>query len=869
MTCNGCRNMVEKKLNEIDEVEKAIVILKNGTAQIESLKHIDFEVLENKIKELGGQYQIYTEGETIFSEPSIDSIPDSPSKQYICPMFCEGKEKIYTEKGRCPDCNMFLQPIENVDFNATFHQPNVDHLASHAGKYYCPMMCEGDKVYDNFGACPVCGMNLEKIPDTTVKILFTCPMHPNIKSDKPETCPECGMDLVPVEDSEEEDSIYKDWKKKLTISLWFTIPLFILSMGDMLPGKPINQLIPTHINGWIQLLLTLPVVFYTGWTFFKRGWVSFKTWNLNMFSLIALGTTAAFIFSVFALIFPNDLPNQLLEHGHPPLYFESVVVILTLVILGQAMEAKAHSKTNSAIKELIKLTPAEAIWINDEQEQRIAVSDIKKDYLLRVRPGDKIPVDGIIIDGHSAIDESMITGESIPVEKQMNDKVIGGTINGNQSFIMKAESIGSDTLLAQIIKLVNEASRSQAPISRLTDKIAKIFVPSVILVAIITFVFWSFSGIENRMLFAISNALAILIVACPCALGLATPMSVMVSVGLGAKNGILIKKAAALEQLSKIDALAFDKTGTITEGKPEVTDIKATTNFKTDDVIQIAASVNRHSSHPLAQAMINKANELNLTLLDVTNFKNISGKGVSASIFHMQVILGNLSLLEENNVKIDDDIKETAKELEINSSSISYLVIDGNFAGFIAIKDKIKSNAKTIVNKLKSKGIELWMLTGDNEWTAKAVAQEIGIPNYKAKMLPQDKYDFIKKLQEQNKIVAMSGDGINDAPALSIANVSIAMGTGTDVAIQSADITLLRGDLEGVAKAISLSKQMMINIKQNLAFAFLYNIIGIPIAAGILYPIFGVLMSPMIAAVAMSLSSVSVILNSLRLKIKS
>lgn len=869
MTCNGCRTNVEKKLNEIPNLS-AKVTLENEQVEIESEEHIDISSFQTKLDELGGHYTIHEhKSDHIHTKPSIEDIKDSPSSQYICPMFCEGHDKIYTTKGRCPDCNMFLQAVETVDFSAPSHQHHAPNpSAENAGKYYCPMMCEGDKVYDDFGSCLVCGMNLEKIPETTVKVTFSCPMHPEIQSHKPGVCSICGMYLVVNQEDEQEDEVLKDWKHKLIISLIFTVPVFLLSMGDMLPGQPVSKLIPPHINGWIQFVLTLPVIFYTGWTFFQRGWTSFKTWNLNMFSLIALGTAAAFVFSIIALLFPTILPQEMLSHGQAPLYFESVVVIITLVILGQLMEAKAHSKTNSAIKELIKLTPAEAIWLDEGKEVRIAVAEIQKDYLLRVRPGDKVPIDGIITEGNSSIDESMITGESIPVEKHVGDSVIGGTINGNQSFVMQAKHIGADTVLSQIIHLVNQASRSQAPIQKLTDRISRIFVPVVILIAVITFVAWWISGVDNALIYAITNALAILIVACPCALGLATPMSVMVSIGKGAKNGILVKKAEALEQLQKIDVLIVDKTGTITEGKPVVSHYQGSEKFSDKDVLQLAASINKHSSHPLAQAMVNEATQEKQTFIDITNFKNITGKGVSANLFHMKALLGNEALLTDHKVDIPSLIKEEIKQLQATGSSVSYLAIDQAYAGYIAVKDKIKTNAKEIIKQVSDLGIQVVMLTGDNELTAKAVAEEVGIHSFEAKLLPEDKLNAIKKLQEQGKIVAMAGDGINDAPALTQANVGIAMGSGTDVAIQSADITLLKGELKGVAKAIDLSKMMMKNIKENLTFAFLYNVIGIPIAAGVLFPSLGILMSPMIAAAAMSLSSVSVITNSLRLNWK-
>lgn len=868
MTCNGCRSMVEKKLNEIPDTH-AEVNLTQGVAEINSSKHLSLEELQQKLNELGGQYVIHAHGTGDKApQKTVDDIPDSDTNQYICPMFCEGHDKIYSEKERCPVCNMFLMPIEKVDFNAKSHQ-TIAPDSSKAGKYYCPMMCEGDKVYDNFGSCPVCGMNLEKIPETTVQISFACPMHPEITSDKPGTCSICGMDLVANTVVDEEDTVYLDWKKKFIYSLVFTIPVFILSMGDMLPGQPISKVIHPAFNGWIQFLLTLPVVFYTGWTFFVRGWNSFKTWNLNMFSLIALGTAAAFIFSLVALIYPNVLPDEMRgHHGQAHFYFESVVVIITLVILGQLMEAKAHSKTNSAIKELIKLAPAEAIWIHEGKEQRIAVSDIQKGYILRVRPGDKVPIDGIITKGITSIDESMITGESLPIEKNEGDRVIGGTINGNQSFEMKAEKIGNETVLSQIIHLVNEASRSQAPIQKLTDKVSSVFVPTVILIAVATFLLWFFLARENNLSYAITNALSVLIIACPCALGLATPMSVMVSIGKGAKNGILIKKAEALEQLQKAEILVVDKTGTITEGKPVVNTFKGSEKFTDKDVLQFAASLNKHSTHPLAQAIVNKAEEQNIVSIDVSQFENISGKGVTGQIFHLKAALGNIQLMTDLNVTIPETIAEEIKIRQSEGTSVSFLSIDNQYAGYIGIKDNIKSNAKEIIAQLHDENKKVWMLTGDNELTAESVAKEVNITTFKSKQLPQDKLNTIKSLQQEGKIVAMAGDGINDAPALAQANIGIAMGNGTDVAIESADITLLKGDLKGVSKAIRLSHLMMQNIKQNLAFAFLYNVIGIPLAAGLLYPTFGMLLSPMLAAAAMSLSSVSVIANSLRLNLK-
>ena len=730
------------------------------------------------------------------------------------------------------------------------------------------MMCEGDKLYDKFGSCPVCGMNLEKVPALTLKLEYSCPMHPQIVQDKPGDCPICGMDLVANQVEEDGDQVYNSLKKKLWISIALTLPVFILAMGDMLPGAPVSQIISPKTNGWIQLILTIPMVFYTCWMFFQRAWTSFKTWNLNMFSLIGLGAGAAFLYSIVALIFPQIFPDELIgHHGDVALYFESACVILTLVLLGQVMEAKAHSKTNTAVKELIKLSPAEAILVKDGNEKKVSVSEIQIDDILRVRPGDKIPIDGLIIEGESSIDESMITGESLPVEKAEGDKVIGGTINGNQTFLMKAQHIGSETLLSQIIQLVNDASRSQAPIQKMTDQVSRIFVPIVMVIAVITFIAWYFSGIDNHIAFAFTNLLAVLIVACPCALGLATPMSVMVGIGMGAKHGILIKNAAALERLQKVDTLIVDKTGTLTEGKPSVSGvfIADSGQYSADQVLQIAASINKSSSHPLAEAIVHKAETHKLELLDVVNFENISGKGVSGNIKEMQVYLGTWKLMEENQVALPSTLKSEIVAAQKQGNSISILAIDKKYAGFLTIIDQIKQTSPEAISQLQAKGITVYMFTGDNENTAQVVAEQTHIQHVMANMLPGDKLNEIKKLQAAGKVVAMAGDGINDAPALTQADIGIAMGTGTDIAIQSAEITLIKGDLKGVNKAIILSHKMMRNVKQNLWLAFLYNVIGIPIAAGILYPSFGMLMSPMIAAAAMSLSSVSVILNSLKL----
>lgn len=809
-----------------------------------------------------------------------ESFKDSIGKHY-CPMFCEG-DKVYDEKGSCPVCHMDLEPItEELVQKATSHQHHAhshSHHHSHnhhhhhetpkvtdemAGRYYCPMYCEGDKTYDSNVGCPVCGMDLVKYPEKkTAK--YTCPMHPEIIRDEPGDCPICGMDLIRMPDSgdNDEDETYNILKRKFMISLAFTIPVFILSMGGMLIHFPF----PHQVQGFIELALTLPVMFYSGWFLLKRGWVSFKTWNLNMFSLIALGVAAAFIFSITALIFPDIIPHEIRGHNHEiPLYFEAVCVILTLVILGQLMEAAAHKKTGNAIKELMNLSPDEANLMVNGEEKKVLLSQVKIGDLLKVKPGEKIPVDGKITEGNSIVDESMITGEPVPIEKGVDGKVSSGTINGNQVFIMRAEKVGDETLLSQIIKMVNEASRSKAPIQKLTDKVSKVFVPAVILIAVLTFILWQFFGPEGkRTLFAFVNAVAVLIVACPCALGLATPMSLMVGIGKGAKNGILIKNAEALEQMNKVNVLITDKTGTLTEGKPSVEYIEAE-NGDQNQILKLAFSLNQNSEHPLSNAVIKRAKEENITAEKVDQFENISGKGVKGNISGKTVYLGNENLLTSHRIAIPENLKQKAVEVQSKAHTISYIAQDQQVLGFISFTDKIKESSKKAVKQLMSEGIDVIMMTGDNEHTAKAVADELGIIHFRANCLPEDKLNEVKKLQQQGKIVAMTGDGINDSPALAQSDVGIAMGTGTDIAIESAEITLLKGDILGVAKAKLLSEKLLKNIKENLFFAFIYNVLGVPVAAGLLYPFFGILLSPMIAAAAMSFSSLSVILNSLRL----
>ena len=805
---------------------------------------------------------------------SKTNLPESFKEKigdYFCPMFCEG-DKTYESDSGCPVCHMHLEEItedlvrsQMPDAGSLHTHQNTKHLTPNIhqeGKYYCPMFCEGDKVYDSNVGCPVCGMDLVKIPEKKA-IEYTCPMHPEIVQNEPGNCPICGMDLVPKpsKDNDHEDETYKLLKRKFWTALGFSVPVFILSMGGMFIDWPFSH----QIQGILELILTLPVLFYAGWFLMKRGWISFRTWNLNMFSLIALGVFAAMIFSLVALFFPNILPHELAHGGSIPLYFESVCVILTLVIMGQMMEARAHMKTGKAIEALMNLSPDTANLIVDGKEKKVSLAEVKINDILRVKPGEKIPVDGKIIEGNSNVDEAMITGEAIPVEKKSGDKVTSGTINGNGSFLMRTEKVGDETLLSQIIKMVNEASRSKAPIQKLADKISKIFVPTVIAISVLTFVLWYIFGGENKLIYAFVNAVAVLIVACPCALGLATPMSLMVGIGKGAQNGILIKNAEALEEMHKINVLITDKTGTLTEGKPSLDNIETLENSDKNEVLKLAGSLNQNSEHPLSNAVLDKFKAENLQFEKVQNFENISGKGVKGKINDEDILLGNEALLKHFNIEIPEDLKQKVILKQDEAKTISYLAKSGKVIGFLSFSDKIKSTSKQAIDYLHSQNIQVIMMTGDNEHTAKAVATELGIQHYKANCLPEDKMNEIKKLQAEGKIVAMTGDGINDAPALAQSNIGIAMGTGTDVAMESAEITLLKGDILGVAKSKILSEKLLKNIKENLFFAFIYNVLGIPLAAGLLYPFFGILLSPMIAAAAMSFSSVSVILNSLRL----
>ena len=766
-------------------------------------------------------------------------------------------------------------------------------------QYSCPMKCEGSKVYDKPGDCPVCNMHLvpvngnnkhdKLIPtadhpghaiDKPLKkavsfakgtTVFTCPMHPEIKRDKPGSCPICGMDLVPEmpQDSSEEETAYRKMAKKFWIAVVLAIPIFIIAMSDLFHSQQIESLVSKKVLGWIELLLSSPIVFYCGWDFFKRGYGSVRRWSPNMWTLISLGVGSAYLFSVFALTFPGIFPQQFKDmQGNVHLYFEAAAVILTLVLLGQVLELRAHSKTNSAIKALLNLVPPVARIIRDGKEEEIALEQVKVGDKLSVKPGEKIPVDGIVVDGDAIVDESMVTGEPMPVEKSKDDKITGGTINGNTVFEMKAEKVGNDTLLARIIEMVNEASRSRAPIQKLADIVAKYFVQIIVAISLITFAVWAIWGPQPVYVYAFVNAVSVLIVACPCALGLATPMSIMVGTGRGAQMGILVKDASAIEEMNKVDTLIIDKTGTITEGKPSLKGFKSFGKLKDEEILMLAASIDTNSEHPLAESIVKGANEKNINLLKLENFESVTGKGVQAIYKGERIGLGNQRLLDDFRASLNDENKKLVVDWQSSGQTVMFLILESTVEGIIGVSDKIKETSATAIQSLQKMGVKVIMLTGDNEITAKSVASELKLDGYKADCLPDDKFNEIKELQKQGHIVAMAGDGINDAPALAQANIGIAMGTGTDIAMQSAKITLVKGDLNGIVRAKDLSHDVMRNIKQNLFFAFVYNILGVPVAAGLLYPIFGILLSPMIAAAAMSFSSVSVITNALRLRIK-
>lgn len=736
--------------------------------------------------------------------------------------------------------------------------------------YTCPMHPEIKQ--EGMGACPECGMALEplqSVQTASKRTEYTCPMHSEIVQDKPGSCPICGMALEPrsVAVSDEPDPEYIDMRQRFIISAVCTLPLFLFVMGDMLTGHPMRQWMGANTGAWLELLLATPVVVYGGWPFLQRAVLSLRTLKLNMFTLIGLGVSVAYGYSLLAVLSPGLFPEEFIGHsGRPDLYFEAAAVITTLVLLGQVLELRARSATGAAIRSLLDLAARTARRVDGNGDERdVPLEDVQQGDHLRIRPGEKIPVDGVVLEGSSSVDESMISGEAMPVSKAAGDDVVGATVNGTGSLLMEAKRVGSETLLAQIVQMVADAQRSRAPIQKLADVVAAWFVPGVILAAIITVIVWANWGGDAAWSYALLNGVAVLIIACPCALGLATPMSIMVATGKGAQAGVLFRNAEAIEVMRSVDTLVVDKTGTLTQGQPALQSIVAVNDDDQDQVLQLAASMERGSEHPLAAAIVDAAHERGLTLTAAEHFESVTGKGVRADVAGKALALGNQALMDDLAVDVDE-LREQADALRDEGATAMYLAADNKLLGIIAVADPIKESTPEAIRALQAEGLRVVMLTGDNQRTAQAVARRLNLADVIADVLPEQKAAAVRDLQEAGKIVAMAGDGINDSPALAQAQVGIAMGTGTDVAMQSAGVTLVKGDLRGIVRARRLSRLTMRNIKQNLFFAFAYNAAGIPVAAGVLYPVFGLLLNPMIAAAAMAFSSVSVIANALRLR---
>ena len=737
-----------------------------------------------------------------------------------------------------------------------------------AKNYFCPL-CEGGES-DTPGTCPRCGMALERNPAfrEPKTVIYTCPMHPQIEQDHPGNCPICGMALEPknvVAGNEEENAELRDMTRRFWIGAVLGAPVLVLAMWHLFPKAP--HWVEGDLSRWVQFILSTPVVLWCGWPFFQRGWQSLLNRSLNMFTLIAMGIGVAYFYSAVVMLVPEIFPSSFAAaHGRIGIYFEAAAIITVLVSLGQVLELRARSRTGGAIRALLNLAPKIAHVVRDGSEQDVPLDQVQKGDHLRVRPGENIPVDGRVIDGRTSIDESMITGEPMPVTKLAGNRVTGGTVNQSGSILIQAERVGNETVLSQIVEMVAQAQRSRAPIQGLADKVAGWFVPAVIAVAILTFIIWVLVGPEPRFAYAIVNAVAVLIIACPCALGLATPMSIMVGVGRGAQAGVLIKKAEAIELMENMQTLVVDKTGTLTEGRPAVTAIISADSTSQDEVLALAAAVEKNSEHPLARAVVKRAAERGIKTPPVSDFESVTGGGVIGRVGGRRVAVGKPKFLHDQGVHEIHNFAKRAADLQAHGNGVIFVAVDGRAAGIIAVADPIKESTPPAIEYLHQLGIKIIMLTGDNERTARTVAEKLGIDEVEAGVEPDHKHERVRALRERGNVVAMAGDGINDAPALATADVGIAMGTGTDVAMESAGITLMKGDLRGIEKAIRLSRAMMRNIRQNLFFAFIYNSLGVPIAAGVLYPFFGILLSPIIAGAAMSFSSVSVIANALRLR---
>ncbi len=791
-------------------------------------------------------------GMTVDPSTAAAHVEHEGSTHYFCSQSCATKFRTDPEKYLRAKVSFIAAPSSKAEQQT---------------EYVCPMHPEVRQMGP--GSCSKCGMALEPATVTapTMRTEYTCPMHPEIIRSEPGNCPICGMALEPRQvTAEESNPELADMTRRLWISVVLALPLLALMISELLPSMPLQHWLSARMWAWVEFALATPAVLWCGWPFFVRGWQSLVHRSLNMFTLIALGTGTAYVYSVIATLVPQMFPASFRgEGGQVDLYFEPAVVITALVLLGQVMELRARSQTSSAIRALLGLAPKTARRLDEHgQETDVPLEQVQVNDRLRVRPGEKIPVDGIVLEGHSSVDESMITGEPIPIEKDATAKVTAGTVNGTGGFVMRAERIGADTLLAQIVKMVSEAQRSRAPIQRLVDRVSSYFVPAVIVSAIITFAVWYLVGPQPRFAHALVNAVAVLIVACPCALGLATPMAIMVGTGRGARAGILIRNAEALESFGKVDTLILDKTGTLTEGKPTLSSIFAQPGVSESELLRLVASLERASEHPLAAAIVKGAEAASLSLADTADFNSVTGKGVTGTVAGKQIAVGNAEMFRTLSIDPVPLLKQ-ADALRKEGQTVMLVSVDGKAAGLVAVSDPIKESTPEAIRELKAAGLKIIMVTGDNATTAQAVASKLGIA-FEADVLPEKKAEVVKAHQQQGAIVAMAGDGVNDAPALAQANVGIAMGTGTDVAMEAGAITLLKGDLRAILRARHLSLVTMRNIRQNLFFAFIYNVVGVPLAAGVLFPAFGLLLNPMIAAAAMSFSSVSVIANALRLR---
>ena len=807
-------------------------------------------------------------GMTVDTSNPADTVDHEGTVYYFCSKHCAARFRQAPEQ--------FLdQPSAGGGHDCCHHTPATHQISlpaitpqSRQVPYICPMHPEVRQMGP--GSCPKCGMALEpEAPAApTERVQYTCPMHPEVEQDSPGTCPKCGMALEPTTVvAEESNPELDDMTRRFWVSALLTLPLVALAMARMFFADEFSRWFSTRTLGLMEFALATPVVLWGGWPFFVRLWQSLVHRSPNMFTLIGIGTGAAYIHSTIATFIPQVFPESFRSsHGGIDLYFESAAVIVTLVLLGQVLELRARSKTGAAIRALLGLSPKTARRIDDDgTEHDVPLADVHTGDKLRVRPGEKIPVDGMVIEGTSFVDESMISGEPTPVEKKHGDAVIGATVNGTGGFVMRADRVGSETVLAQIVRMVSEAQRSRAPIQRLADTVAAYFVPAVLLVAVVAFVVWATVGPEPRLAYALVNAVAVLIIACPCALGLATPMSIMVGVGKGASAGVLVKNAEVLEIMEKVDTLVVDKTGTLTEGKPRLLTVSPRGEISETDMLRLAASLEQASEHPLARAIVDRAREQGLQLSPAADFASVTGKGVFGTVDGQPVAVGNRAMMEDRSIDVSPII-ERADELRRQGQTVMHVAVGDQSAGLLGVADPIKTSTAEALQSLHGEGIEVVMLTGDNRTTAEVVAHQLGIKQLEAEVLPEQKAEVVKKLKSSGRIVAMAGDGINDAPALAVAHVGIAMGTGTDVAMESAGITLVKGDLRAITRSRRLSEATMKNIRQNLFFAFVYNALGVPIAAGVLYPVAGVLLSPMIAAAAMSFSSVSVIANALRLR---